>query len=355
MLTLILFLVLLSLIIVIHEFGHLLAAKAFGVYCHEFSLGMGPKIYAKKFKETTYSIRAIPMGGFVAMAGDSENALESEVDVDVPQERTLKGVAAWKRIIIMMAGIIMNIFLAIFVIAMVLLHNGYYGVSPDTTISNVTAGMPAEEAGIKAGDKIVEITFANGISSKPDTVDDLRAFLYTYDGNGPVEVTVERDGETLVFSLLPVYDESSEMYVIGVESNTIQVVEINIFNCWYYAFDYAIYIMKVIFMSLSQLLRGFGLENLSGPVGMYQATNEAVNMGIETYFLMLAIISLNVGIFNALPLPIMDGGRVLLLIIEMIMGRPISKKMEESLMTASMLLLLALVVFATFMDVSRLF
>ena len=112
-----LFALLLSVIVSIHEFGHLVAAKIFGVYCKEYSIGMGPKIFSKKGKETEYSIRALPLGGFVAMAGDNENALETSVDTtDIPFERTLPGIARWKRIIIMLAGIFMNMILAIFIL-----------------------------------------------------------------------------------------------------------------------------------------------------------------------------------------------------------------------------------------------
>ena len=356
MLTLLLFLLLLSLIVVIHEFGHLIAAKAFGVYCHEFSLGMGPKIFSKKFKETTYSLRAIPMGGFVAMAGDNDNALETSVDVEVPVERTLLGIAPWKKIIIMLAGIFMNIILAIFIVAMVLLSNGQYGISPDTTIETVMVDSPAEKAGLEAGDKIIELSFENGASSKPETLDDLKTFLLGYDGNGPIEVKVlDIEGNERICELVPEYSEEYQSYMLGITSSNIKVVEVNFFNCWYYALDYCFFVLRTIFMSLSQLIRGIGLQNLSGPVGIYQATEQAASMGPQTYFMMMAVISLNVGIFNALPLPIMDGGRVVITLVEMIIGHPISKKMEESLMTASMLLLLALVVYATFQDLTKLF
>ncbi len=355
LLTLLLFIVLLSIIIIVHEFGHLIAAKAFNIYCHEFAIGMGPKIYSKKFKETTYSLRAIPMGGFVSMAGDSDNALESEVDVEVPFERTLGGLKKWKKIIVMLAGIFMNIILAIFILAMVLLYNGSYPVSQSAIISTVTENSPAYNAGLMPGDEIERISFSNGISNNPSTFDDMVAFLYSYDGDGDVTFTVTRDGKQMDIAVKPIYDESSSRYIVGIGSGQIQYAEVNIFNCWYYAIDYCMYVMRTIFMSLSQLIRGYGLQNLSGPVGIYQATDEAVSMGAQSYFIMMAVISLNVGIFNALPIPIMDGGRVLLTIVEAIIGHPISEKMESVLMSASMLLLLFIVVIATFQDIIRIF
>lgn len=355
MLTLILFILLLSLIVVVHEFGHLIVAKMFGVYCHEFSIGMGPAIVSKKGKETTYSIRAFPLGGFVAMAGDSDNALETSVDVEVPYERTLLGIAPYKKILIMLAGIFMNILLAIFIIAMVFLFNKVYAVAPDTTIASIQENSPAYEAGLMPNDYIVSLSMGNGISSRPKDFNDLLAFIVSYDGNGPITFEVKRGDELLNLEVYPTYNTQEERYVVGIGASESKVVNIDIFNCWYYAIDYACYVIRTIFMSLTQLIRGFGLQNLSGPVGIYRATDQAISMGMQSYFLMLAIISLNIGIFNALPLPIMDGGRVLITIVEMIIGHPISKKFESALMGASVLLLLVILVFATYQDILRLF
>ncbi len=352
----ILFILLFSAIIIIHEFGHLIAAKIFGVYCSEFSMGMGPKLLSYQGKETMYSLRLLPLGGFVAMAGDTDNELETKVDIsNLPPERTLIGIAKWKRAIIMLAGIFMNILLALVIVAMVILHSGSYGVSPDTTIAKVSEGMPAYEAGLRQDDKIIKVAYDDlNISIEPKTFDDINAFMYGHD-DSEMTITYLRDNETYETKVIPQYDEASERYVIGINSYAIRYEKVNIFNCFIYAVDYLSYVTRTIFMSLAQIIRGIGLENLSGPVGIYEATSQAVDMGMSTYFLMIAVLSLNVGIFNALPLPILDGGRVLILIIEAIIHRPLSAKAINILMYGSLAVILTLFVIATYQDVLRLF
>ena len=352
-----LFALLLSVIVSIHEFGHLVAAKIFGVYCKEYSIGMGPKIFSKKGKETEYSIRALPLGGFVAMAGDNENALETSVDTtDIPFERTLPGIARWKRIIIMLAGIFMNMILAIFIYSMIILVNGNYVVSTKPEISAVSENSPALNAGLQAGDIINEISCDNGLSIAPDTYMELISFTSAYDGNGPWHLKVKRGDQVLTYDVTPEYVSSEDRYIIGITfSNTaIETVKVNIFNCFIYGFDYAMFILKLTWSSFLSLFQGKNLNSLSGPVGIYNTVSEAASLGLEYYVQLIAMISINVGIVNALPLPIFDGGRVLLLLIEVLMGKPLSKKAESLVMSISMALLLLLFFFVTYNDIFKL-
>ena len=351
---LLLFILLLSAIIIVHEFGHLIAAKIFNVYCEEFSMGIGPKVLSYKAKETTYSLRLFPMGGFVAMAGDAENDLETKVTKDVPFERTIKGLAKWKQIIIMLAGIFMNFVMAFIIVAMVILNGGFYAKSADTTLASVVENSPAYHAGLKANDKIIYMAYEDlGISTKPKTFDDISTFMY---GNDALELTliVESNGVEKEVVLVPEYNETEGRYMIGIGSKQLIPVEVNIYNVWGFAIDYLLYATRSIIMSLTHLLRGVGLNNLSGPIGIYQATSDAVDMGASSYLLMMGVISLNVGIFNALPLPIMDGGRVLILIIESIIRRPLSDKTINLLMSLSMALILMLFIYVTFQDIIKL-
>lgn len=351
---LLLFIILLSAIVVVHEFGHLIAAKMFNVYCEEFSIGIGPKVISYKAAETTYSIRLFPIGGFVAMAGDTENDLETKVSKEVPFERTLKGIAKWKQIIIMMAGIFMNFILAFIIVSLVILNGGYYAKSADTTLASVTENSPAYHAGLQPNDKIVYMAYDElGISSKPKTFDDISTFMYGHESE-ELTIIVEREGIAKEFNIVPEYNENENRYMIGIGSSQLVPVSVNIYNCWGFAIDYLMYATRSIIMSLVHLFKGVGLENLSGPVGIYQATSDAVDMGISSYLLMMGVISLNVGIFNALPLPIMDGGRVLILIVESIIRRPLSEKIINALMSLSMALILLLFVYVTFQDVLKL-
>ncbi|MBR2802218.1 MAG: RIP metalloprotease RseP [Erysipelotrichaceae bacterium] len=352
--TFILFIVLLSVIIILHEGGHLIAAKTFGVYCSEFSIGMGPKIVSHKGKETEYSLRALPIGGFVAMAGDTDNRLETQTDVEVPPERTLTGIAKWKRIVIMLAGIFMNFVLGYVIITLILLHSGGYVLSPKAEIAAVSPGTPAAAAGLLAGDRITAVQIEGGSLQKLSSFDDLVMYLATYEGEGDVLFTVERNGETLSFSIVPEYSEESGRYLIGISGPQGEVAKINFGNVWGYAFDYCAYMVRSIWMSLRQLLHGIGTSNMSGPVGIYQATGQAAAAGASSYFLMMALISINIGFMNLLPLPILDGGRVLLTLIEALIRRPLSEKAQSFLMTLSTALVLMLFVYVTFNDVLRL-
>ena len=354
--TLILFLLLLSVIVILHEGGHLIAAKIFNVYCSEYSIGMGPVLWQKQGKETVYSVRALPIGGFVAMAGDTDNELETKVDdSEIPPERTLTGIAKWKKIIIMLAGIAMNFLLAWVIIALVLNAAGGYSLSPKAEIASVVAGSPAEKAGLQAGDLILEISSENGTSVKPKQFDDLTAYMMTYQGDYALTYKVQRGEQVIDLTVYPSYDNEEGRYLIGIYAPPGEVVKVNLLNCWYYSFDYCRFMISTMLMSLGQLFRGVGLNQLSGPIGIYQATGEAASMGASSYLLMVALISLNIGLINALPLPILDGGRVLLTLVEAVMGRPLSKKMENALMTASTILVLMLFVFATSQDLLRLF
>lgn len=355
--TIILFILLLSVIIIIHEFGHFIAAKLFNVYVQEFSIGMGPKLFSRKGKETEYSLRALPIGGFVAMAGDSSDEnIETQVDTtNIPKERCLDSIHPLKRIIIMAAGIIMNFVLAIFLVSMIYLSFGQISAAPKPIIDQVNEGYPAYDAGLKAGDYITHIEFENGYAISPNDFDELTTFMSTYDGKGEVTFTVNRDGENIELSLTPVYDEESQRYLIGIMTPEREIVNINFFNCFKYGFNYLVNVTKITLVALFGIFRGVGLDNLSGPIGVYQATSQAVEMGALTYINLMAVLSVNIGLMNALPLPILDGGRIVIVLIETIIRRPISKKVQEAIMSASSILLFILVLFVTFKDIIKLF
>ena len=354
---LLLFVLLLTLVVSIHELGHLLAAKLFGVYCQEYAIGMGPKIWSYKGKETEYSIRAIPLGGFVAMAGDDNSSLESDVDAtNIPFERTMKGIAVWKRIIIMLAGVTMNFLLAVFIYSMVILATGAYVTGTKPVVEEVIENSPAEKVGFKEGDVITNIAFADGLSISPETYAELVSFIYTYDGNGPWTITVDRDSEKITFEFEPEYVEDEDRYVMGIvfSQKAIEVAEVNIFNCFIYGFQYTMFILRITLSSFGTILRGNNLQSVSGPVGIYSTVAESASLGMDYYFSMVGMISINLAIINLLPLPVLDGGRVFLLLIELIIRKPIDKKTEEFIMSASVILLLLVVFFVTYNDISRL-
>ena len=351
------FLILLTTIVSLHELGHLLAAKFFNVYCQEYAIGMGPKLWSHKGKETEYSIRAIPIGGFVAMAGDTDNSLETSVDTsNIPYERTLPGIAKWKRIIIMLAGIFMNIVLAIVIYSLVILHNGTYVVSSKPEISYIQENTPAARSELQVHDIVSKISFDNGLGLSPSSYMELVTFTSTYDGNGPWHLVIDRNGENINMDITPEYNEAEGRYLIGIGFSDVatKTVNVNIFNCFYYGAQYAFFIVKLTWSSFLSLFQGKNLNNLSGPVGIYTTVSDAASLGFEYYLELMAMISINVGVLNALPLPIFDGGRVFLLLIEAIIRRPLSEKAQNMIMSASLIILLLLFFFVTYNDISKL-
>ena len=354
---LLLFAILLSVIVSIHELGHLLAAKFFNVYCKEYSIGMGPKLFSIKGKETEYSLRALPLGGFVAMAGDTDNSLETKVDIsDIPEERTLLGIAKWKKVIIMLAGIFMNLLLAILIYSLIILNAGAYTISSKPEITSIQDNSPAAISGLKVGDIVNNIEFSNGLSLSPDSYVELVQFTSTYDGNGPWVLTVKRNDETIKVEINPKYDASEQRYLIGIgfSNAAVETVKVNIFNCFKYGFEYSLFILKLTWSSFLSLFKGKNLDSLSGPVGIYSTVSQAADLGLDYYFQLMAMISINIGIVNGLPLPIFDGGRVFLLIIEMIIRKPLSQKAQNFVMSASLVLLLLLFFYVTYNDIFKL-
>ena len=349
-LTIILFIVLLSVIIIVHEWGHMMAAKKFGVYVYEFSIGMGPAIWKKKKGETQYSIRALPIGGFTAMAGE-EDGDEAYPDVEVPDDRRLTNIKWWKKIIILLAGVFMNFLLGWIIFSLLILSNGAYQLSSKPEVESVSAGSPAAEAGFEAGDVIEEIVKEDGSSITPDSFTEMQSFITD---DSTLTITVDRDGEEVTLTVTPEYDEESERYLIGITGSTGEVVSVNVLNCWYYGFLEMQLLTKLIFTAIASLFHALGISNLSGPIGVYQTTEEAISYGAKTYLFLLAEISINIGIFNLLPLPVLDGGQVIITLAETIVRHRLSEKARLALILISWGLLLLLTIAVTWQDIARL-
>lgn len=358
-LTIILFILMLTAIISIHEFGHFITAKLFGVYVFEYSIGMGKKLFSRKGKETVFSIRLLPIGGYCSMAGDNDNEIEAnpEIDVDIkdiPFNRTLLGIAKWKKIIILLAGVFMNFVLALIITSMIFLSNGKYVQSPKPIINEVYVNYPAANAGILKDDEVIKIELENGYSIKPTTFNDVSTLLSAYE-SGDITFTINRNNEIKEIKVTPIYNEDEGRYIVGITSYEGEIIDINFFNSFKFGFLYLISMAKLIWTTLIGLFRGVGLNNLSGPIGIYNATSEAVSYGFKNYLLLAGILSLNVGIFNLIPIPALDGGRVVLTIIEALIRKPIPKKVESVIMTISVLIFVLIMVFATGNDIFRLF
>lgn len=370
--TILIFLILISL----HEFGHFIMAKSVGVPVLEFSIGMGPALFKKQGKETLYSLRAFPVGGYCKLEGeDSESA-----SPDGFSNQKL-----WKRFLVVSAGAIFNLVLG-FVLFVVIV--GISGPFRSNIVSSVDERAYVSENGLLQGDKIIEI---NG--KKVSFYEDISLYTSEFDENKDFELTVIRNGEKKTITSKPSKNITTYTYgedyvevtddINGItettrednveipdeyvgESGTItryiigfvpKIEEVTIKNIIPQGWNYTLFTTKSIYKSLFELFSGkSGLENVSGPVGVVTVVNDAVNSGenwhINVLFIM-AMLTVNLGIFNLLPLPALDGGRLFFMLIELVRGKPVPPEKEGMVHTIGLVLLLLLAVVIFFSDIMK--
>ncbi len=344
-LTVILFIFILGLIVLVHEFGHFFWAKKFGVYIHEFSIGMGPVIFSKKGKKDgiTYNIRALPIGGFVSMAGEVY-----EDDDSVPKEKCLCNKPIWQRIIVMAAGVFNNFLMALVLLFLFGLIWGSTELSPK--IDTVLEGYPMAEAGIVKGDKIIAIN-NNHIS----TWDEAQILLYFKNDKDYYEFTIKHEnGEVEDYKITPkeVKDENDTKFGFSVSQEETH----GLFNKIKFAFGKFYAVVASMWLTLGGLFTGkISIDALSGPVGIYTVVDESVKYGLMQVVYLVAYLSVNVGVINIIPFPAFDGGRILFLAIEKIKGSPVNQKFENMCHTIGFILLMLLIIYVTINDIIRLF
>ena len=374
----VMFLVMVSL----HEFGHFIVAKMLNFKVDEFSVGMGPAIFKKKKGETQYSIRILPLGGYCKFEGEDE--------ADNTDPRAFSNQKAWKRLLVLLAGGVFNIILG-FVLFLVIVPS----TSPARTnvIDTVVPHRYIEQVGVQPNDKIIKI---NG--KKINFYNDISLYTQNFKKDEQATITVSRNGEKIDYSFMPTeqivkttygengvqvdstingyttgqfveysdkmpkddslvgQSETSTRYIIGFTPKT---KDITIFNVWGEALNETEFVVKLVYQSFWQMITGkVGVDQMSGPVGIVSEVNNAVNSGSYSWLYVLnlvAILTINLGIFNILPIPALDGGRILFVLIEMIRRKAIPPEKEGIVHAVGMLLLLAFIVFVSFHDIMRLF
>lgn len=346
-LNLLLFVLILSFIVFVHEFGHFMMAKFTGVYVYEFSIGMGPKIWSKKGKETEYSLRAIPIGGFCAMAGED---VEDDELKKIPKNKRLQAKSAWQRFLIMFFGAGNNFISAILILFLMALIWG--GTTMEPIIKKVEADYPAAVAGIEAGDRVIEL---NGHSIK--TSDDLSLYLAVADPTEKNTFVVEKEnGDKETYKIKAKKEkkdgETSYVYGIAIENKKTK----GFVNAIVYTGKKIGSLFKQMAVTVGYLFTGgISLNQLSGPVGIYSVVGESSKAGLQNILYLVAYLSINVGFINLLPLPAFDGGHILFIIIEKIKGSPVDPELENKIHTIGMFLLLLLMLIITVNDIIRLF
>ncbi len=345
-LNIILFVLILGFIIFVHEFGHFIFAKITGVYVYEFALGMGPKLFSKKGKETEYTLRVIPIGGFCQLAGED---IEDDDLKKVPEDRRLQSKSCFKRFLIMFFGAGNNFISAFLILFFIALVWGSPTMNP--VITSVDKGFPAIEAGIKKGDIVTRI---NG--NKVSTSDDMSLFLAVADPKKASTIVVKRDDKELTFKVKPekIKENGKEIYRYGLGMQ--QTNEQGFINAIQYTFKKMGSIFKQMAYTVGYLFTGgIKLNQLSGPVGIYSIVGEQSKTGVANVLYLVAFLSINVGFINLLPLPAFDGGHILFIIIEKIKGTPVSPELENKIHAIGLMLLMLLMVVVTINDILRLF
>lgn len=335
---------LLGLLITGHEFGHFIAARLTGIAVKEYAVGFGPKLLQWKSKkhDTLFTLRPIPMGGYCMFYGDETD----QQNADDP--RAFDKAAVWKRMLTVLSGPLMNFLLA-FVLAVGLMAG--YGMSmAQPWLSDVEAGMPAAQAGLMPGDVLLSV---NGAALPVGDASALTAAVGALKDGESLTLTVRRGEETLAFTLQPTYDAALERNRIGVGISSVgpiaagDVVPAAVSSC--------VYASTAILTSLGRLVTtGEGAQDVAGPVGVIQMIAEQTRSGGLEIFLNLAvIISINLGLFNLLPIPGLDGSRVVFMLLEAVRRKPISRRVEATVHLTGFALLIGLMLFFTFRDVGR--
>lgn len=345
--TLILFILILGSIVFVHEFGHFMMAKLNGVYVYEFAIGMGPKIWSKKGKETEYTLRAIPIGGFCMMAGED---LEDDDLKKIPKEKRLQAKKPWQRFLIMFFGAGNNFICAVLLLFLIGLIWG--GSSMEPVITSVVKNSAAATSGIEAGDRILEI---NGHSIA--TTDDISLYLAIANPEEASDIKVRKENKKVeTYSVQPkkkkVAGETTYQYGIGMQ----QDVEKGILPALEFTGKKTISIFKQMAVTVGYLFTGgISISQLSGPVGIFSVVGDQSSAGIMNILYLVAFLSINVGFINLLPIPAFDGGHILFIIIEKIKGSPVKPETENMIHTVGLFLLMLLMVVITFNDILRLF
>jgi regulator of sigma E protease len=340
----------LGILIIIHEFGHFLFAKLSGVGVLTFSVGFGPKLWVKKKGETEYALSAFPLGGYVKMVGEDPEEEVQPADI----ERSFAHKSLLKRIAIVAAGPGFNLLLAVILLAIVFVFYGVPVVS--NQVGSIESGSPAEKAGLQKGDVIVAI---NGQPVK--AWEELSKGIKQSEGK-PLALQVRREAKELALTVQPnrkegrnIFGEKRDEWMIGIGSHvSIEKGQpgLAIVKAFQQTYDYS----KLTLVALYKMLVGeVSPRNLGGPILIAQMAGQQAQEGLGSFLAFLAVLSINLGVLNLLPVPVLDGGHLLFFLVESIIRRPVALRHREIAQQVGMFLLMLLMVYAFYNDIARFF
>ncbi len=324
-------------LIVIHEFGHFIAAKAMGVRVNEFAVGFGPKIFSKKKGDTTYAICAIPLGGYCAMEGEDKESKDSAAFCSKKP---------WRRFIIVAAGAVFNLILGLILVACSLIPQQRFST---TVVAEFAENAVSSQHGLKVDDQIIEVD-----GRKIYTTYDL-SYAFTSIDDGAVDMAVLREGK------------KTELKEVKFNTENIDGINYLSVDFWVYGrqktfgsfiietFKMTFSYVRVVWFTLVDLITGrFGISAVSGPVGVTAAIGSAAKQSIANLLPIMALITINLGIFNLLPIPALDGGRLFMIFAEMIFRKKVPERLEGVVHTVGFVLLFGFMIFITFKDILKL-
>lgn len=346
------FVVVLGVLVFFHELGHFLVARLCGVGVEVFSLGFGPRLVGKTVGRTDYRISGIPLGGFVKMVGEEPDAeIEPE---DIPLSFTHKSV--YKRIIIVAAGPLFNLILAVLIFFGIFLVSGAYELEP--VVGSVNEETPAQAAGLEEGDRIIAIA---GLPIA--TWDEMAAAIMKSEGKTLV-ITFRRGEEERTVNVTPrttamknLFGEETDRYVIGIASaGVVHQREMTLGQAFVESFVKTYEITRLTVLSIVKLIQGVvSTKTLGGPIMIAQMAGEQAREGTTNLVFFIALLSINLGILNFLPIPVLDGGHLVFFFIEAVTGKPVNRRVREVAQQAGIFVLLMLMIFVFYNDISRIF
>ena len=343
----------LGIVILVHEFGHFMVAKISNMRVEKFSIGMGPAITSIKKGETTDVIGMIPAGGYVQVTGE-QTGLDDEDDLDEDDPRRYGNRPLLSRLLFAAAGSFMNIFVAIVMMVGLFMISGVSTEVPSDLpkVASITENSPAQKAGLKEGDTLVSLT-----QTKIETWDDIAEALQETQGKSS-KVTVSRDGKLLVLNVVPELNQENKNYYLGITRlQEVHKERLNFPKAVTASLEMTKRISTLVYDAVKNLVSGKTSitdkkGGLTGPVGIVKVIDNSLDRGIDELIFLMSMLSINLGLMNLLPIPAVDGSKILFLILEGIRGIPIDSKKEGLVNFLGFICLMALMIYVTVNDIS---
>jgi regulator of sigma E protease len=339
-----------GLLVMIHEFGHYIVARLNGIKVLEFAFGFGPKIIGFKGKETDYSLRLVPLGGFVRLHGmdaeTDENGVQSIASPSDP--RSFRNKKIWQRMSVIAAGPLMNLVLAIFLFMIVFAFYGIPTTTDDNRVGTLVEGKPAQVSGIQAGDRIISVD-----GEQTPTWTSLTKAIHSKPGK-QIILVIDHNGKQRALTIQTEKDEQTGNGMVGIAPEVIYQ-KTSILESARYGLERTVDFTRLILVTLAQMITREVPADLGGPVAIVQAIDQSAEAGWENYLGFIGILSIQLGLLNLFPIPALDGSHLVFLLIEGLRGKPMNPERQNFIHLVGFAFLLALMLAVTYQDIVKLF